>query len=322
MATELGHRERVLRAVARQDIDRVPFCFVAEEDVEARLAAELGLRDRLDIIRFLDADTIQVGVPANLPDLSAVEALDDLEALDWPSRRTVDLEALGRQLGATRATGLAVLSGAWATIFTGPRRSMGEARFLTAMLDEPDLIARIVEKAAECYLDINDAVFSACSDCIDIFYFGSDFGTQRSLFIGRDLFRRFFAPHLARLAGQAKEFGLPVMFHTCGAVAEIIPDLIACGIDVLDPVQVSAAGMQPAALAQRFKGRIAFHGGLSTQTLLPYATPAQVRAETLATIEALGPSGYIAGPDQWMMSDIPTENMVAMYQAIRGYVVS
>jgi uroporphyrinogen decarboxylase len=107
------------------------------------------------------------------------------------------------------------------------------------------------------------------------------------------------------------------MFHTCGAVSEIIPDLIECGIDVLDPVQASAAGMAPESLAARFRGRIAFHGGISTQTLLPHGTPGAVRAEVRRTIAALGPTGYICGPDQWMMADIPVENMMAMYEAVR-----
>ncbi|HUU53570.1 MAG TPA: uroporphyrinogen decarboxylase family protein, partial [Armatimonadota bacterium] len=151
---------------------------------------------------------------------------------------------------------------------------------------------------------------------------GSDFGTQRSLFISPEAFRQFFLPHLARLTEHARGFGLKVMYHTCGAVADLIPDFIACGIGVLDPVQVSAAAMAPETLAARFRGRIAFHGGISTQTLLPRATPAEVRSVTTETIRALGPTGYIAGPDQWLLPDTPIENMLAMYEAVRDYKVA
>ncbi len=151
---------------------------------------------------------------------------------------------------------------------------------------------------------------------LDVYYFGSDFGTQASMFLSPSSFRAIFAPSLARIAAQAKGYGLKVMFHTCGAVAPIIDDLIACGIDVLDPVQASAAGMSPATLA-RFKGRIAFHGGISTQTLLPYASPEEVYETTRETIAALGPLGYIVAPDQELIGDVPAANIDAMARAAR-----
>ena len=308
-----------MRAIEHRDVDRVACYFAAEEETQAMLHARLGLRDVVEATRFFDADTIQATVYCAIPDLSRVERTEDLEGLVWPSRDQVDLAGAVERVRQARATGLAVLSGAWATIFTGTRRSMGEARYLLAMADQPELIADIVRRAANGFLDINEALFSQCADCIDVFYFGSDFGTQRSLFISPEAFRRLFLPHLARLAEHARGFGLKVMFHTCGAVADLIPDLMACGIDVLDPVQVSAAAMAPETLAARFRGRIAFHGGISTQTLLPRATPAEVRSVTTETIRALGPTGYIAGPDQWLLPDTPIENMLAMYEAVRDY---
>jgi uroporphyrinogen decarboxylase len=319
MPAALGHRDRVLRSIEHRDVDRVACYFAAEAEGQAMLRARLGLRDAEEATRFFDADTIQVTVYCALPDLSGVERVEDLDGLAWPGREQVDLAGAVARAREARATGLAVLGGSWATIFTGARRSMGEERYLLAMVDQPDLIAEIVRRAADGFVDINEALFSECADCLDVFYYGTDFGTQQSLFISPDAFRRFFLPHLARLAEHARGFGLKVMFHTCGAVADLIPDFIACGIDVLDPVQVAATAMAPGMLAARFGGRIAFHGGISTQTLLPRAAPAEVRAGTEETIGAFGPTGYIAGPDQWLMSDIPVANVVAMYEAIRGY---
>jgi len=322
MRAALGHRDRVMRSIEHRDVDRVACYFAAEEETQAMLHARLGLRDALEATRFFDADTFQATVYCAIPDLSRVERIEELDGLVWPSRDQVDLAGAVARVREARATGLAVLSGAWATIFTGTRRSMGEAKYLLAMADQPELIAEIVRRAANGFLDINEALFSQCADSIDVFYFGSDFGTQRSLFISPEAFRQFFLPHLARLTEHARGFGLKVMYHTCGAVADLIPDFIACGIDVLDPVQVSAASMAPEALAARFRGRIAFHGGISTQTLLPRATPAEVRSVTTETIRALGPTGYIAGPDQWLLPDTPIENMLAMYEAVRDYKVA
>jgi uroporphyrinogen decarboxylase len=306
----------VLRAIEQREVDRAPCFFLAEPEVEARVARDLGVDGRLGIIRHFDADTIQVTAYLAPPDLTQVETVDDLDGLSWPGRESFDLPGYVGRVREARGTGLAVLGGAWATIFTGPRRAMGEAKYLMAMVDQPDLIDRITERITEAYLEINEAIFGECAESIDVFYFGSDFGAQRSLFIGRDSFAHFFRPHLARLAQQARRYGLKVMFHTCGAVSEIIPDLIECGIDVLDPVQVSAHEMRPELLAARFRGRIAFHGGISTQTTLSRGVPEEVREEVRRATAALGRTGYICGPDQSMMEDIPTGNMVAMYEAM------
>lgn len=315
----LSHRDRILRTIDHKDVDQVPRFFSGEPEMEAKVLAALALDDRFDLLRALDADTIQETLYLELPDLSLVEAISDVERLLWPDRHSFDLPGYLGRLATARATGLAVLGGVWASVFTHPRRGMGESRFLTTMLDDPDFIEYIVQRAADSYYDVNEAIFSAGAADLDVFYFGSDFGMQQSLFVSRASFVKFFKPHLRRLAQQAKRYGLKVMFHTCGAVSEIIPDLIECGIDVLDPVQVSARQMEPAQLAAQFKGRIAFHGGISTQTVLPQGTVDEVKSVVRATIAALGPTGYIAGPDQEMMADIPVGNVLAMYEAIHDY---
>jgi len=317
----LTHRERILRAIDHMEVDQVPRFFSAEPETEAKVLAALGVDDRLDLLRALDADMIQETLFLDLPDLSSVRSIADAQRLPWPDTQSFDLRGYLGRLAAARSTGLAVLGGVWASMFTDPRRGMGESRFLMAMLDDPGLIEYVVQRAVDSYCDVNDAIFSRGAADLDVFYFGSDFGMQQSLFISRQSFLRFFKPHFRRLAQQAKRYGLKVMFHTCGAVSEIIPDLVECGIDLLDPVQVSAREMEPALLATRFKGQISFRGGISTQTVLPRGTAAEVRSTVRATIEALGPTGYIAGPDQKMLPDIPVENVLAMYEAIGDYQV-
>ncbi len=314
MSVPLDSRERVIRAITHKEVDHVPCYFGAEEDVWERVMKEVGAKDRVEVIRYFRADTIQVTQYRALPKLAGLTTLKELERLTWPGVEDIDIEGYVQRAQEARATGLAVLGGAWATIFTAPRRAMGEAAYLLATLDQPELIARLAERDTDSYLAINEALFSRCADSLDIYYFGSDFGTQQSLFVSPELIRRCFLPHIKRLVEHAKGYGLKVMYHTCGAINRLIPELAACGVDVLDPVQVSAAGMQPEELAQ-YKGKIAFHGGISTQTLLPYATPEEVRDKVRHTIEVLGPTGYICGSDQWMMADIPTENMWAMYEA-------
>ena len=112
------------------------------------------------------------------------------------------------------------------------------------------------------------------------------------------------------------EFRRQVHGHSCGAIRAFIPDLIAMGVDVLDPIQVTAAGMEPAALKRDFGARIAFHGGISTQTTLPFGSPSDVRAAVADRIATLGAGGgYILASSHDISADTPPENIVAMYDS-------
>lgn len=356
MPTELTHRERFLRSIAYGDIDRPALFHRAEPQLDAKLRRALGLAADADLPEYFGSDaagapvirsrryygdgmdsdgcwtdlygnrfkSVQYGELSSSavvkPVLGAADDLEDIERLiRWPGRDYVDIPESQAAARAARATGRAVYGGMWASLFTIARSIMGEEHFLISTLDNPEFVERLVERLADFFIACNDVYFKACGDCIDVFYFGSDFGTQASMFIGPSAFRRFFAGPMKRLCDHAKGFGLKVMYHTCGAVAPIVPDLVACGVDILDPVQVSAAGMSPSSLASAFKGKIAFHGGISTQTTLPFGTIEDVRQETIRAIEAFGPLGYIAAPDQDMIGDVPAGNIVEMYKVIREY---
>jgi len=111
-----------------------------------------------------------------------------------------------------------------------------------------------------------------------------------------------------------------VFFHTCGSVVDILDDLIDIGVDVLHPVQVTAAGMDPASLKQRYAGRLAFWGGIDTQHVLPHGTVEEVKAEVERMIDTLGPGGgYILGAVHNIQPDVPVENILAMYTHAREY---
>lgn len=344
----------MLRCIEGQETDRPPSFFRAEAPVRERLKSELGLGTELELIRHFGADAIHVSVPYRTdrlrkdsapdhfydlfgnrlrrvsrggmysetvvePALAGAKDPSDVERVLLPDPGMIDME---RSLGAARearASGLAVYGGVWASIFTHSRAMLGEEDYLVALIENPELVDALVTRLADCFLELNRAYFDRCAEYLDIFYFGSDFGTQGGLFISPEMFREFYKPHLTRLAAQAGDYGLKTMYHTCGAVCAIIPDLVECGIDVLDPVQVSAAGMSAAELSARFRGEIAFHGGISTQTVLPSGTPEEVRLEVERTVRELGPDRYIVAPDQDLMDDVPTENIEALYRAVREF---
>jgi uroporphyrinogen decarboxylase len=164
---------------------------------------------------------------------------------------------------------------------------------------------------------VNERIFDAARGELEIYYFGNDFGTQRGLFFSREMFHEFFAPGLARLARQAKERGMAVMFHSCGSVSALIPDFIAAGIDILDPVQAMAAGMDPLKLKTEYGDKLCFHGGIDTQSLLPFGTSDQVRDRVRQVVERAGSGGgYILAPDQLLQGDVPLDNILALYSSI------
>jgi hypothetical protein len=126
-----------------------------------------------------------------------------------------------------------------------------------------------------------------------------------------------FYPGIQKLCALAHSYNLKVMMHSCGAIEPLIPHLIAAGVDILDPVQVTAKGMIPSVLAQKYGSKITFHGGIDTQNILPFGNAETVRRHVLETVEAMAPAGrYIFAPSQILGSDIPLENILTMYEAI------
>lgn len=104
------------------------------------------------------------------------------------------------------------------------------------------------------------------------------------------------------------------MLHSCGAISERIPEFIALGVDVLDPIQVAAKGMDPALLKREFGDKIAFHGGICTQHTLPFGSPDDVRSAVLDRVATLGAGGgYVLASSHDISADTPPENIVAMY---------
>ena len=108
------------------------------------------------------------------------------------------------------------------------------------------------------------------------------------------------------------------MMHSCGAISEIIPLLMELGVDILDPIQIQAQGMEPETLTNRFGTRLVFHGGIDTQRVLPLANPEKVKTHVHQIIQALGKyNGYIFAPSQILQPDIPLQNIVTMYKVAK-----
>ena len=179
--------------------------------------------------------------------------------------------------------------------------------------DRPDFVRELLHAIGEYNIaQINKAL----EFDIDGVYFGDDWGQQRGLQMGPQLWREFIYPILKRMYGVVKEANRVVMIHSCGDVDELFDDLIEIGLGCFNPFQPEVMDIH--ALMDRYHGRLAFHGGLSTQRTLPYGTPEEVRRETARLIEHGRGGGYILSPAHDVEGDVPLQNMLAFIETAQS----
>jgi uroporphyrinogen decarboxylase len=151
---------------------------------------------------------------------------------------------------------------------------------------------------------------------------GEDFGTQQGLLISPMMFRTMVKPILKEVYAAIKErladlgnYDCKLMLHTCGSITRLIDDYIEIGVDVLDPVQTRAKGMNGLYLKQTFGDRISFHGGIDTQGVLPFGSEEEVVEETKCKIEMLASGGgYILCPTHNVQADVVGRKLIAMVE--------
>jgi uroporphyrinogen-III decarboxylase len=151
---------------------------------------------------------------------------------------------------------------------------------------------------------------------------GTDFGAQNNLFISEDSYRDLYKPfHKAVNDWLHEKTRWKTFIHTCGSVVKLVPDFIEAGFDILNPVQTSAAGMDPTELKERFGEQIVFWGGgVDTQKTLPFGTPEEVRREVGQRLEIFGKGGgFVFAGIHNIQAGVPAENLITLFEAIRKY---
>jgi uroporphyrinogen decarboxylase len=197
----------------------------------------------------------------------------------------------------------------------------GHEKFFMDFYIEKKLTHRLISKLTELLIELNLYYLKPIAPYLEWVEFTSDLGTQNGPFMSEEMFRTFFKQSYRDLFSEVKRAypHLKIFYHTCGAVFNFIPDLIDTGVDILNPIQPLAMGMDPAKIKSEFGDSLAFHGAIDIQ----YAMRGNIRDvenEVKLRFEQMGGGGgYIISPSNHLLPDVPAENVVEMYRAAKEY---
>lgn len=248
--------------------------------------------------------------------LEQASTIADLDRHAWPKADDWDYSGLTAACGAFPDRYL------WAHsrgIFEISWLLRGFNGFLMDLAADPDMANALMDRVQAFLFAKARRTLEAGQGLIDMIEYNDDIGSQQGLLISPDMWRRFIKPRFADFIRMVKkDYGVAVKYHSCGSVRPILGDLIEIGLDVLNPVQTLAKGMEPEGLKRDF-GALTFNGGVDTQKLLPEGTADDVRREVRRLIQVLGKNGgLILGPSHKFQADVPAQNIAAIYEEVLG----
>ncbi len=257
---------------------------------------------------------------------------DNLEEFQPISEQ--ELAHLELESKRARGTGRAVMAGFGGTSFgdiahvpgvglTNPKGVRDVTEWYVSIRTRPEYVHKVFAGQCEVALKNLEVIAGRVGDNIDVVNVcGTDFGTQSSSFCSVETFRKLWMPYYKRINDWIHQNTRWKTFkHSCGAVAKFIDSFIECGFDILNPIQCSAVGMEPEGLKSAFGSRIAFWGGgVDTQQVLPFGTPAQVREQVLRRCEVFATGGgYVFNSVHNIQAGTPVENIAAMIDAVHEF---
>lgn len=251
---------------------------------------------------------------ASAAPLSNAQTIDECEKYPWPDNDWFDYSELRKELEYWNDFSIMASGG---SVFQHATYLRGLDMLMMDMMVDPEMANYMLDKVFNFYYEYYRRMFDATGDMIDIFALADDFGMQNTLLIGPELFEEYVAPRLKKMADLAHSYNIKLLLHTCGNIEVLIPRLIECGVDILDPIQPES--MDPLAIKEKYGKDICLRGGISVQQVVSRGTVDEVIAETKRIVEALKvQGGYILSPGHPVLQDdIPVENILAMYEA--GY---
>lgn len=344
--------ERIINAVKHKKPDRLPIDYTATPEAHNALKKYLSIEDDEQLLQRLGVDIRRVtgryvGPPGLIPGaginaspgtdifgvvwkpkknqkgvyneiayhpLANAKTVKEIKEYNWPSVDWFDFSHLKDEIRRiNRDERYAIMFFAGGS-FESAWYMRGLERFLLDLIECPEIAETISEYVTDFYLKRALRAIEESDGQITIIGSGGDIGTQRGMMISPDLWRRHIKPYSTKLIRTFKDMGLSTFYHSCGSIVPVIDDLIEMGVDILDPIQPKAYGMEPENLKRQFGDRLVFHGGIDVQELLPFGIPEEISAETARLMYILGSDGgYIVAPAHAFQADTPPENILAIY---------
>jgi len=250
--------------------------------------------------------------------------VEDLSARAWPDPdsddRTVGMREAAQKLSSVGR--YAVYAYRHGGVFDYASFLRGTERFMLDLVMRKTFARGLLEKVTEVLVSFYERLLDAVGEYVDIVEIADDLGTQKAPMISPKTYDEFVKPCHKTLIQAIKRNhpNIKVMIHCDGGVRPLLPGMIEAGIDILNPLQVTAGGMEPKALKRDFGDALVFQGGLDTQHLLINATPEEVAQATRELIDTLAPGGgYLFGPSHNILADIPMENVIAMFETAQSH---
>jgi hypothetical protein len=273
------------------------------------------------IVRQSPIDDEKLDPADNLQEFGPITQSDlDWFAAEYKRLAAESERAILANFGGTAFGDIALVPVPWVK---EPRGIRDIAEWYMSTASRRDYVWQVFERQCEIGLQNLEKVRQVVGERIAaVFITGTDFGTQAGPFISPKAYRDLFKPfHKAVNDWVHAHTPWKTFIHSCGSVSAFIPDFIEAGFDILNPVQTTAANMEPRMLKERFGEQIAFWGGgVDTQKTLPFGTPEQVRAEVRERIEIFGQNGgFVFNTVHNVQARVPQENLLALYQAVRDF---
>lgn len=342
----MNHIERFYATIERREVDR-PASWLGLPDPEAlpRLFDYFGVKTIVELKTLLDDDIYPVEVPYHSPVSDAIFSAfnfakthshdpkdrtltapgffedyfeaSDVDRFDWPDpKKYIDPE-LCRQAVDEVPEGYVVMGMVWSAHFQDVCAAFGMADALIKMMIAPEIFKAVLDKIVNFYLQANEIFYEATKGKLHAVVIGNDFGSQSGLMVSPESLREYIFEGTRQLIAQAKSYGLKVIHHSCGSIYDIIPDIIDCGADAINPMQALAFKMEPDRLASDFGDKTSFCGGVDAQQLMVYGTTEEVTAK-VHELKRLFPTGLIISPShETILPDTNPANLAALFAAVK-----
>jgi uroporphyrinogen decarboxylase len=245
----------------------------------------------------------------------------DVKKHRWPSADSfIDADGVRSVLETFKGSKYALFT-CLAGVFEQATYIRGMAEFYMDFILNPSMIEALLDKVLEAEMGIYGRFFEIVGEELDLVQYWGDLGSQQGPLISPEHYRRYVKPREAALVEFTKKrTKAKVCLHSCGSSYAFIPDLIEAGYEALNPVQTTAAGMDPVRLKREFGKDLVFWGAVDTQRLLPFKSPEDVKNDVKRNIEVLAPGGgYILAPCHNIQANVPPKNVVAVFEAAKEY---